>query len=206
DASEESTPAQVSSAKDSSQTNGTAQQYEIADDLAPELQPPIANQTVVQDEHKDKPQLQDPTTTHYRPYESLLAKFHDYRYHPEYPRTVAGGYKSLTYSHKIDPETPWCPHEAAGGQCNDKACGSQHFRSMGITDNDLLKALTADRIPASTAEEKARWKSGLTAVFQELRRQGLNKDARVIAARIVEFRREFVGGGSRAVDLDLGVE
>ncbi|TKA62978.1 hypothetical protein B0A55_12300, partial [Friedmanniomyces simplex] len=206
DASEESTPAQVSSAKDSSQTNGTAEQYEIADDLVPELQPPIANQTVVQDEHKDKHQHQDPTTTYYRPYESLLAKFHDYRYHPEYPRTVAGGYKSLTYSHNIDPDTPWCPHEAAGGQCNDRACGSQHFRSMGITDNDLLKALTADHIPASTAEEKARWKSGLTAVFQELRRQGLNKDARVIAARIVEFRREFVGGGSVVLDLDLGVE
>ncbi|TKA41724.1 hypothetical protein B0A54_08150 [Friedmanniomyces endolithicus] len=198
DASPESPPAHIT------HPDGTVQRVEIADDLAPELQPAPAEQTVNQDEHKTTAENQVGTRTHFRPYESVLAKFHDYRFHPDYLDNVADGYKSLTYSHNIDSHTPWCPHEAAGGQCNDRTCGNQHLRDMVVTDNDLLKALTADRTPTSTAEAKARWKAGLTAVFQELRSKGLNKDAKVIAARIVAFRREFVGGGGRV--LDLGVD
>ncbi|KAK0363169.1 hypothetical protein LTR02_012855 [Friedmanniomyces endolithicus] len=186
-----------------SRSGGIMQTHKTADDLAPDLQPAQAEQMVDQDEHKIPAQDQNPFRTYYRPYESVLFKFHDYRFHPDYLDTVAGGYKSLTYSHVIDPHTPWCPHEASGGQCNDRACGNQHFRGMGVTDNELLKALTADRTPTSTAEAKARWKAGLTAVFQELRSKGLNKDAKVIAARIVAFRREFVGGGGRVLDLGL---
>ncbi|KAK1067326.1 hypothetical protein LTR74_006530 [Friedmanniomyces endolithicus] len=204
DANQESQPARATSAHTDGRPSGIVQRHNIADDLAPELQPE-AEQTVDEDEHNNtnSDPSQMPTKTYYRPYESVLAKFHDYRFHPNYLDTVAGGYKSLTYSHNIDPHTPWCPHEASGGQCNDKACGNQHFRGMGVTDNELLKALIADRTPTTTTEAKARWKAGLTAVFQELRSKGLNKDAKVIAARIVAFRREFVGGGGRVLDLGL---
>ncbi|KAK1092432.1 hypothetical protein LTR48_004357 [Friedmanniomyces endolithicus] len=204
DANQESQPARATSAHIDSRPSGIVQRHNIADDSAPELQPG-AEQTVDEDEHNhtNSGPSQMPTKTYYRPYESVLAKFHDYRFHPDYLDSVAGGYKSLTYSHNIDPHTPWCPHEALGGQCNDRTCGNQHFRGMGVTDNELLKALTADRTPTSTTGAKARWKAGLTAVFQELRSMGLNKDAKVIAARIVAFRREFVGGGGKVLDLGL---
>lgn len=69
----------------------------------------------------------------YTPYESPLTRFKAYRYHPQYSHSVSGGFKSLTYSHEIDPTKPVCPFETAGGICNDSACEGQHFRAMGIS-------------------------------------------------------------------------
>lgn len=72
-------------------------------------------------------------TSYYRPYESVLTQFKDFRYHPDYLDKVSGGYRSLTYSHAIDPTTQLCMYEAAGGQCNDKACRDQHFKTMALS-------------------------------------------------------------------------
>ena len=72
-------------------------------------------------------------TSYYKPYESALVIFKDYRYHPDYLNNVRGGYKSMTYSHRIHIEKMLCPFEAAGGKCNDKGCEHQHFQNMGLT-------------------------------------------------------------------------
>lgn len=69
----------------------------------------------------------------FAPYESPLFRFKDYRYHPQFLDTIPGGFKSMTYSHKIDPLKPICPFETAGGRCNDKSCPYQHFKAMNLT-------------------------------------------------------------------------
>ncbi|KAK5675728.1 hypothetical protein LTR17_027759 [Elasticomyces elasticus] len=178
-------------------SNSEGPKYELSDELAPELQPENEEQVDIEDEHKR------PVSTYFRPYESVLTKFHDFRYHPEYSHVASEGYNSVTFSNKIDPDKPLCLYEAAGGQCNDSECENQHFRTMGLNDNEFLKALTANRIPTSTPEETTRWRSGLTAVFQELRSRKVNKDAAAIAARIVQYRREFLGNPNKVLYLGL---
>lgn len=70
-------------------------------------------------------------TSSFTPYESPLKHFHAFRFHPEYNDEVPGGYRSLTYSHKIDPNDTFCPWEL-GGVCNDKTCTYQHFKDVGL--------------------------------------------------------------------------
>lgn len=111
-------------------------------DLAPELQPTDA-------ELADSPRqvrtqvhaaaeadyLQVDTTAnrkYYTPYESPLTMFHDYRYHPEYSNKVKGGFRSLTYSNKINTESTLCANELTNGACRDEECTDQHFADMGV--------------------------------------------------------------------------
>ncbi|WPH04943.1 Hypothetical protein R9X50_00784000 [Acrodontium crateriforme] len=91
---------------------------------APELRSPV--EEVPEQEQKPK------SKTSFVPYESLLSKFKAYKYHPDYLNEVAGGFRSMTYDHKIDPMTPLCPYETNGGVCNDNQCNAQHFSSMGL--------------------------------------------------------------------------
>ena len=70
---------------------------------------------------------------HFTPYESPLKQFNSYRYNPNYLSDVPGGFRSLTFSHNINPNKPICRWELAGGTCNDDSCDSQHFRSMGLS-------------------------------------------------------------------------
>lgn len=74
---------------------------------------------------------QERQTGHFTPYESPLRHFKSYRYHSEYLNEISRGFRSLTYSHAINPENPICRYEL-GGVCNDASCTSQHFRSMGL--------------------------------------------------------------------------
>ncbi|KAL8997360.1 MAG: hypothetical protein Q9169_003342 [Polycauliona sp. 2 TL-2023] len=69
---------------------------------------------------------------HFVPYESPLQQFHAYRYHPDFVASVGNGYRSLTYSHKIDAAKPICPFEI-GGRCNDASCDNQHFSGMNLS-------------------------------------------------------------------------
>lgn len=71
--------------------------------------------------------------TYFTPYRSPLAHFKDFRYHPNYLSEVPGGFKSWTYSHQIDPDTPLCQYEILDGKCNDNDCEAQHFASMGLS-------------------------------------------------------------------------
>ena len=69
----------------------------------------------------------------FTPYESPLRMFKSYRYHPSYAQDISGGFLSMTFSHQIDPEKPFCQYESAGGACNDPECPDQHFRDATIT-------------------------------------------------------------------------
>lgn len=106
------------------QDPGTKQSDEILrsstqDDAAPELQPAVEQPASV---------VEPEPTGFYTPYTSVLSRFKEFRYHPEFLDTVPGGHKSLTYSNKIDLDKPICQFEV-GGRCNDKDCEFQHFRT-----------------------------------------------------------------------------
>jgi hypothetical protein len=115
----------------------------LADDLAPELQPAVEQQTGVSEavslinrSRRVLTMVQVNTassdSTTFKPYESLLKNFKGYRYHPDYPHEVSSGYRSLTYSHQIDPNKELCRFEVASGVCNDTSCEYQHFSDMAV--------------------------------------------------------------------------
>ncbi|KAF9921282.1 Zinc finger C3H1 domain-containing protein [Linnemannia zychae] len=81
---------------------------------------------------------QDKTSDISSDYESPLNMFRSIRFSPRFKSTVHGGYRSLTYSHKIDPMKRMCLYELSGGSCNDDNCKSQHIRDCGLTDEELI--------------------------------------------------------------------
>ncbi|KAI7540247.1 hypothetical protein KC331_g9279 [Hortaea werneckii] len=166
-------------------------------DLAPELQP-TAPSSLPQETTTSGPV---PSRSHYTPYISPLVCFRDYRFHLSYTDTVSGGYRSLTYSHRIDPWNAFCPFELQGGTCNDRSCGFQHFGNVSLSDTVLLQRLGTNRTPTSNPDEERRWKEGLGSVIKQLRTTNQGKDANAIAAKIAEFRREFIGDDSKVLNL-----
>ncbi|KAF1833605.1 hypothetical protein BDW02DRAFT_580226 [Decorospora gaudefroyi] len=180
-----------------SANNLPRQDTNVADDLAPELQRGITPAAAVVDSlpvASDEDQL-----AKFTPYESPLRMFKSYRYHPSYAQDISGGFLSLTFSHQIDPEKPFCQYESAGGACNDPGCPDQHFRDVAITGDKLLVQLgTAN--PGKTSEEKQRWNDGLRGVLKELRQKNI-KDPNGIAAEIARYRRQFLNDDTRVVNL-----
>merc|ERR1712070_1106840 len=166
-------------------------------DLAPEMQPTAPSS--FSQEHTTEGQMN--SRSHYTPYISPLACFRDYRFHPAYTDTVSGGYRSLTYSHRIDPWNAFCPFELQGGTCNDRSCGFQHFGNIGLSDPVLLQLLGTNRTPTRNPDEDRKWKEGLGSVIKQLRTTNQGKDANAIAAKIAEFRREFIGDDSKVLNL-----
>lgn len=75
---------------------------------------------------------------HFTPYQSPLKQFKSYRYHPQYLKEVSNGFRSLTYSHTINPEIPLCRYEL-NGVCNDDSCQNQHLRSI-VLSGALIEA------------------------------------------------------------------
>lgn len=125
-----------------SQSSNTGR-LNLADDLAPELQPAAEQQVGVSEavslinrSQRVLTMVQVNTapsdSTTFKPYESLLKNFKGYRYHPDYPHEVSSGYRSLTYSHQIDPNKELCRFEVASGVCNDTSCEYQHFSDMAV--------------------------------------------------------------------------
>jgi len=89
---------------------------------------------------KDPPTLEvkDPAFL----YKSPLRIFTSFRFHPLYLTFVPfGGYRSLTYSHHINPTTELCRFELSGGICNDTSCNYQHFKTIILSDAEILKDL-----------------------------------------------------------------
>ncbi|KAJ6196174.1 hypothetical protein J3E72DRAFT_421259 [Bipolaris maydis] len=199
DSDEESESGSDSEADESISGNNVAHQdSNVADDLAPELQP----QTIsVVDNVQPAPTLEEEEEEPavFKPYQSPLRMFKSYRYHPSYSKDVPGGFMSLTFSHQIDPEKPFCQYESAGGACNDPECPDQHFRDATITGDKLLLQLgTAN--PGKTSEERQRWNDGLRNVLKELRSKNV-KDPNGIAEEIARYRREFLNDDTRVVNL-----
>lgn len=65
------------------------------------------------------------------PYESPLKMFKFYRLTNNFH--AKNGYRSLTYSNKVDPSKPFCKYETSGGTCKDKKCPNQHWRDISKT-------------------------------------------------------------------------
>ncbi|KAK5170568.1 Zinc finger C3H1 domain-containing protein [Saxophila tyrrhenica] len=167
----------------------------VDEDLASELQPKTSEAAHLADTENMVHR------THYTPYESPLRMFKDFRWHPNYSDVVPGGFQSLTYSNKINPDTPLCPYEATGGQCNDQGCKNQHFKDMGLPDGDLLSTMGTKNVPARTPEQYKQWKDGLAAVIRELRAIKPAPDANAIAKRMAEYRRDFIGDATKVLNL-----
>ncbi|KAL2117798.1 hypothetical protein VTJ04DRAFT_7458 [Mycothermus thermophilus] len=133
----------------------------------------------------------------FKPYESALRMFRDYRFHPEYEKTVAGGLKSLTYSHQMDPFKELCPYELAKQQCPEK-CEYQHFADIVPGDDQIL--LELGNPDGFVGEEKTRFISGLRELLQQFKADNV-KDFDTIARGIIEFRRKVLGDPYRVITL-----
>ncbi|KAM0705694.1 hypothetical protein Q7P35_007054 [Cladosporium inversicolor] len=165
-------------------------------DLAPELQPSRSEQA---------PSNATPEATtkpYYKPYESPLRMFKDYRFHPQFTSDVQGGFKSLTYSNKLDPTEAMCPNELSNGTCQDQSCLHQHFYDTAINDGDLLKDLGTRNAPWKTEEERIRWSNGLSEIIKQLRDSNQGTDVNAIASRIAQYRRDFVGNPHQILNLN----
>ncbi|KAF2138934.1 uncharacterized protein K452DRAFT_360700 [Aplosporella prunicola CBS 121167] len=202
----EPTPAVSASASEGFSRSPPTQVAVVADDLAPELQPPSSQE--LQPSQTALLPSEPAIPSRFTPYESPLKQFRAYRYHPEYSRSVPGGFRSLTYSHEIDPIKPVCPYELAGGICNDNECDGQHFRAMGLSADSRRLNHVEDKVlvqlgivnPGRTEEEQTEWRAGLKQVLKQLREQNV-KNAESVASAITEYRREFLKDPSRVLNL-----
>ncbi|KAL8844840.1 MAG: hypothetical protein Q9176_000940 [Flavoplaca citrina] len=110
---------------------------------------------------------------HFVPYESPLQQFHAYRYHPDFVSTIGNGYRSLTYSHKIDASTP-------------------------IYDMILVHM---GSIPEGLSEEqRSAFVVGLRQTIQEIRVRKV-KDFKTVASEIAAYRARFLGDSSKILPL-----
>ncbi|KAI4730004.1 hypothetical protein E4T49_02264 [Aureobasidium sp. EXF-10728] len=189
-----------------SQSSDTSRQN-LADDLAPELQPDVEQQVAVSEAVSSTNRIQRVLTTvqvntassagtAFKPYESLLKNFKGYRYHPDYPREVQGGYRSLTYSHQIDPNKELCRYEVASGVCNDSSCEYQHFRDMGVSDDTLLLQMGMNGNPGNNAE----YRQGLRDILQQMRDDN-DLETEAVATRVAQHRRDFLKDSSNILGL-----
>ncbi|PLN86377.1 hypothetical protein BDW42DRAFT_159145 [Aspergillus taichungensis] len=139
------------------------------------------------------------TESKYSPYQSALKNFKAYRYHPKYGDEVSEGFRSLTYSHNIDPMKCLCPFEAAGGVCNDHSCEYQHFRDMSLSEDKVLVQMGSLR-EGKTSEEKDNYIAGLKQIINDMRRDKV-KDFNTVAKEIAAYRRRFLQDPSRILPL-----
>ncbi|KAF2231797.1 hypothetical protein EV356DRAFT_569217 [Viridothelium virens] len=166
-----------------------------ADDLALELQPTGEDYQAIEQDV----QLAPAEIDKYTAYESPLKAFKAYRFHPQYSTSIAGGFRSMTYSHRIDVNKELCPFEAIGGHCNDAHCQYQHFAKMGVTDDVVLLQMGTLN-PGRNEEEKKEWTSGLRNVIKALREKGTS-DAEIVAKEIADYRRDFLKGTTNTLNV-----
>ncbi|OJD27299.1 hypothetical protein ACJ73_01309 [Blastomyces percursus] len=162
----------------------------------------VDTQGAVTDLSADSPKAKEDTERAHRyftPYRSPLKLFKAYRYHPRFTEDVSGGYRSLTYSHNIDPYNYICPYEAAGGFCNDHSCEYQHFRDMTLSDDRILVEMSSLR-EGKTPEERDEYVAGLKQTISDMRRDKV-KDLNTIATEVTGYRRRFLHDPSRVLAL-----
>ncbi|KAL5334361.1 hypothetical protein BJX70DRAFT_378494 [Aspergillus crustosus] len=135
----------------------------------------------------------------FSPYTSPLKLFKAYRFHPNYSDTVSGSYRSLTYSHNIDPLKYLCPFETSGGVCNDRSCEFQHFRDMALSDDKILVQMGSLR-EGKTPQESDQYVAGLKESINDMRRDKV-KDMNTVASEIAAYRRRFLQDPTRVLAL-----
>ncbi|KAJ2905667.1 hypothetical protein MKZ38_004742 [Zalerion maritima] len=142
------------------------------------------------------------TSTSFVPYETPLALFKAFRFHPKFRETVAGGLKSLTYSNNIDPREAFCTNELLEGSCSDSSCSLQHMKSIVAPEDRILLELGASDI--YTGERKSKFMAGLRSLLTSLKMSKV-RDFDMIANKIITYRAEFNGDASKVLQLE-GVE
>ncbi|KAI1293241.1 Zinc finger C3H1 domain-containing protein [Mortierella claussenii] len=159
-------------------------------------------------DHQSSVQVEAPlasTTSSVRPlpgrgasdYQSPLTMFRSFRFSDQFSKTASGGYRSRTYSNKIDPMKPMCIYELTGGACNDDKCKSQHERDYLMTDDDLLIDM-ARYAEGTTPEACQVFAEMQSARLAQLRAHGIyNVD--LLADSIVKSHRAFVKDPTRTV-------
>jgi hypothetical protein len=68
----------------------------------------------------------------------------------------------------------------------------------------LLRDLGTRNAPWKTEEEKTRWVNGLSEVVKQLRMSNQGTDVNAIAARIAQYRRDFIGTPDQVLNLNPG--
>lgn len=153
----------------------------------------------------------------FAPYKSPLTNFKSFRYHPNFLEFCPGGYKSLTFSNRIDSSKPLCRWEFSGGICSDTSCLGQHQRQLEVpggslpqliqglvsnirtTDDEILVEL-ASVVEGSNEEERNNYNRGLRQAIAAMREQGI-KDFQTVVAGIASYRRRFLGDETRVLRL-----
>ncbi|KAF9199717.1 Zinc finger C3H1 domain-containing protein [Haplosporangium sp. Z 27] len=130
-------------------------------------------------------------------YVSPLSMFRSFRFSSKFRDAVRDGYKSLTYSNKIDPMKPMCLYELSGGSCNDDSCKSQHARDYELTDEELVIDM-ARYAEGSTVESRQMFADMQSAKLAHLRAAGIHNTELLIDS-IVKNHRDFVQDSSRTV-------
>jgi len=143
--------------------------------------------------------MQRPIESTYTPYTSPLKLFKAYRFHPNFLENTIGGYRSLTYSHNVDPRNPLCPFEASGGVCNDHSCRYQHWRDMDLSDDNILIQMGSVR-EGQTQEEQNSFFEGLKNMINDMQRDQV-KDFESVATEIAAYRRRYLQDASRVLSL-----
>ncbi|KAI9355425.1 hypothetical protein DFJ73DRAFT_279440 [Zopfochytrium polystomum] len=74
-------------------------------------------------------------------YESPLRSFRSYRFSDSVMKKGVEAVNSTTFSNKIDFRKKMCMYEMQGVACNDESCTSQHFRTVKLSEPELLADL-----------------------------------------------------------------
>ncbi|KAL7923456.1 hypothetical protein ACQKWADRAFT_289721 [Trichoderma austrokoningii] len=166
-------------------------QSDIASESGREVDPPVSEALATP--------ASDTPKTAFVPYESPLRYFHAYRFHPEYPQSISGGLRSLTYSNKIDVKQEVCPDELAGHSCpRGSECEYQHFENMQAPDDQILLQLGAHE--EFGEEKKQQYINGLRNLLTDFRNRKI-KDFQTISQGIIEYRAQFLGDKSKILPL-----
>ncbi|ORY98395.1 hypothetical protein BCR41DRAFT_314386, partial [Lobosporangium transversale] len=123
--------------------------------------------------------------------------FRSFRFSDQFQGIVRGGYRSSTFSNKIDPKKPMCLYELSGGSCNDDSCKSQHERDYQMTDEDLIIDL-ARYAEGSTPHTRQLFADMLSAKLAHLRASGIH-NTDLLVDSIVKNHREFVKDPTRVI-------
>ncbi|KAK7984055.1 Protein kinase gsk3 [Apiospora arundinis] len=132
-------------------------------------------------------------------YQSPLRFFRAYRFHPKYMDEVPGGLRSMTYSSRVDCNTPLCPSSDEKKSCpNGPSCQYQHFSDMVASDSDIIASLGS--VDSYNGEQKGRFIDGLRKVLSDLKSDSSRvKNFDSITSAILQYRREFFGGDDTKV-------
>ncbi|CAG9940649.1 unnamed protein product [Clonostachys rosea f. rosea IK726] len=150
-----------------------------------------------EENHQEK--LESRPGSSFVPYDSSLRPFRAYRFHPQFSNSVPGGFRSLTYSNKIDANLEVCPDQLAGQACSrGDMCPYQHFEAMQLADDQILLQLGSHS--SFEGEQKAQFINGLRRLLTDYRERKI-KDFQTISNGIVEYRANFSGDKSKILPL-----